>query len=81
MHSISLEERKNFVATEIKEVLNFSEDKVEIVTKTDDRILIVGENMKINGFLRSSGAFSLSGKIKQIRYSGAKESVIKKLFR
>lgn len=81
MHSISLQEQKTFSATDVKEIGGFSEKEVTIITKNNERITIMGENLNVEGFSKSSGAFSLTGKIKQIKYQGAKESLIKKIFK
>ena len=81
MHSVSIEDQKTFAATEIKEVVAFSDKEVKLITKKDERIVVTGDDLKINGFSKSSGAFSLTGNIRQIRYLGAKENFIKRLFR
>ena len=80
MHSVSIEEKKTFTATEIKEVLSFSDKEVKLLTRKDERILVSGGELRINGFSGQSGAFSLSGNICTIRYLGAKESFLKRLF-
>ena len=81
MHSLSIEEQKTFNATEIKEVVSFTDKEVRLITRKDERITVIGDQMKINGFSKSSGAFSLIGTIRQIRYLGAKENLLKRLFK
>ena len=81
MHSVSLEGQKTFSATEVKEVVSFSDKEVRLVTATDDRITVSGDDLKINVFSKTNGAFSLTGKVRQIRYSGAKETFIKRIFK
>jgi|GEM_PF-3042245 len=81
MHSIALEDRKTFTATEVKEVASFSDKEVKIVTKNDEKITIIGDNLVINGFSKQQGTFSLTGNIRQIRYSGASESFLRRIFR
>ena len=81
MHSVSLEEQKTFNATEVKEVLSFSDKEVRLLTKNDNRIVVSGEDLKINGFSKGNGAFSLTGNIREVRYLGVKENFIKRLFK
>ncbi len=81
MHSVSIEEQKTFSATEVKEVLSFSDKEVRLLTKNDNRIIVAGDGLKINGFSKGSGAFSLAGNIREIRYLGVKENLIKRLFK
>ena len=81
MHSVTLQEQKVFTATEIKEVLSFNEKEVILLGKNDGRIIVEGSDLKINGFSKEGGNFSLGGQIKSVRYAGAKESVIKRLFK
>ena len=81
MHSVSIEEQKTFSATEVKEVLSFSDKEVRLLTKNDNRIIVAGDDLKINGFSKGSGAFSLAGNIREIRYLGVKENLIKRLFK
>ena len=59
MHSLNIEERKSFTATEIKEVAAFSDKEVKLVAKNDGIIVVTGDGLKINGFSKSNGSFSL----------------------
>ena len=81
MHSVSLEDQKTFTATEIKEVTSFSDKEVVLVTKGDTRITVSGDDLKINVFLKSNGAFSLSGNVNKVCYRGAKENILKKILK
>ncbi len=81
MHSVNLEERKSFSATDVKEVAAFSDKEVRLVTKNDNVIVVSGEGLTINGFSKQSGAFSLTGNVREVRYSGAKESFFKRIFK
>ena len=81
MHSVSLQEQKVFTATEIKEVVSFNDKEVVLLGKDDNRIVIEGGDLKINGFSKEGGNFALSGQIKAVKYAGAKESILKKLFK
>ena len=81
MHSLNIEERKSFNATEIKEVAAFSDKEVKLIAKNDGVIVISGDGLKIDGFSKSSGAFSLTGNVRSVRYGGAKESFFKRIFK
>lgn len=81
MHSLNIEERKSFTATEIKEVAAFSDKEVKLVAKNDSIIVVTGDGLKINGFSKSNGSFSLTGNVRSVRYGGVKESFFKRIFR
>ena len=81
MHSLNIEERKSFTATEIKEVAAFSDKEVKLVAKNDSIIVVTGDGLKINGFSKSNGSFSLTGNVHSVRYGGVKESFFKRIFR
>lgn len=81
MHSASIEEQKNFNATEVKEVTSFTDKEIRFVTRNDARVAVLGEDLKINGFSKSGGALSVSGRISQIKYLGVKENLFKRLFK
>ncbi|MBO4572692.1 MAG: hypothetical protein J5762_02875 [Clostridia bacterium] len=81
MHSLSIEERKSFTATEIKEVAAFSDKEVKLVAKNDSTIIITGDGLKINGFSKDNGSFSLTGNVRSVRYGASSESLFKRIFR
>lgn len=79
-HSIGIEQCKRFTATAIDSVDAFS-DKQIILSYPAGRIIVSGSGMKITGFSKASGAFSATGDIFSVRYSGKGAGLKGKLFK
>ncbi|MBO7525203.1 MAG: YabP/YqfC family sporulation protein [Clostridia bacterium] len=81
MQQIVLTDKKVFSATEVKDVLSFSEKDIKLVLTSGKRLFIEGGGLKITGFDKSCGKFSAEGDVSAIRFSGAKENVLKRMFK
>ena len=81
MHQLSLEEQKKLCLTDVKEVAYFTEKEIRVLLNNGIKLDIAGENLKINTFNNQSGAFSLVGKVKTIKYLAGGDSIVKRLFK
>ncbi len=75
-----VEEQKRLTLTKVSSVDAFTEQKIRLTVKTG-KVLIVGEGLKINGFMESTGAFSCEGRIDGITFSQKKEGLVKRIFK
>lgn len=69
-HSIILEQRKNLNISGVESVVAFSEVKIILALSGGEKLHIVGTDLKITGFSKTSGAFTAEGKIVGISYGG-----------
>ena len=67
-HSIVLEDRKNMTLTGIKEVSNFNEQKIELLTEMD-QLTITGRSLHIINFSPNTGDLRLRGTIDSLVYA------------
>ena len=81
MQQITITESKGAVMSEVKDVLSFSDKEIKIVTKDGKKVAIFGSGLKINGFSKASGEFNVEGSVTAVRYLGAHESVLKRVFK
>lgn len=81
MHTLTLEEQKKLAITEVKEVAYFTEKEIRILLFNGSKMDISGEELKISSFNNQSGAFSLCGRIKTVKYLAKQESFVKRLFK
>ena len=69
-HSVILEQRKNLTVSAVESVVAFSEVKIVLALLGGGKMSIVGTNLKITGFSKSSGAFVAEGSVTGISYGG-----------
>ena len=81
MQQITITEGKGAVASEIKDVLSFSDREIRIATRDNKKIVFCGSALKIGGFSKASGELSVEGAVSSVRYQGANESIIKRVFK
>lgn len=80
-HSIIVEERKKISVLDVAEVNGFSEKEIKISLVNGEKVLVLGQGMKIVGFSKESGNFVASGQISGVKYLGKSVSFIKKLIK
>lgn len=78
-HTLSIENKRRVVATGIEGVREFSPEKMTL-TIAGGRITICGSGMKITAFSKQTGAFSATGSIISVKYSGG-EGLKKRLLK
>ena len=78
-HSIQLEQRKNLNVSGVESVIAFSEVKIILALSGGEKLHIIGTDLKITGFSKTSGAFTAEGTIVGITY-GAK-SIASRIFK
>ncbi len=66
-HGLTIEDCRLFSATGIESVDGFSSTRIAL-GYAGGRILISGSGLKINAFSKSSGAFSASGTVTEVKY-------------
>lgn len=79
-HNLSIEQCKKVTASQITSVDSFS-DKQIVLSYAGGRIVVVGSDMKIVNFSKTSGAFAATGNITSARYIQKGGSLKQKLFR
>ena len=78
-HSILLEQRKNLTVSGVESVTAFSEVKIILSLIGGEKMNVIGMNLKITGFSKTSGSFTAEGQITGISYGG--KSFVSKLFK
>jgi hypothetical protein len=78
-HSVELEQRKNISISGVESVAAFSENRIALALKDGERMYVVGLELKITAFSKTSGQFTAEGQITGISYGG--KSFASKLFR
>ena len=78
LHTFLIESRKRITATQIDEVLGFTDREIRLKTKENTNIIITGQSLKILCFDNKNGAFTMSGTVETVRYRQSGENFIKK---
>ena len=78
-HTVIIEQRKNISVSGVESVSAFSEMKIVLVLTGGEKMHIVGTDLKIVAFSKTSGAFSAEGSVTGVSYGG--KSFTSKLFR
>ena len=81
MQQIVLKDKKAFSATEVKDVLSFSDKEIKLVLNSGKRLNVEGGGLKITGFNKNCGDFFAEGEIAVIKFAGAKENFLKRIFK
>lgn len=77
---LTLENQKRIVLTSVSSVDAFSPENLKL-TVNGKKVVIVGNNIKITSFNKSSGDFKADGDFVKIFYEGKKVPVLKKIFK
>lgn len=80
-HSVTLCDRKRLFITSVKEVDDLTENKILLTLFSGARMTIVGAKLKIAAFSRQTGQLSIDGLIGEIKYTGEKTSLLKRLIK
>ncbi len=67
--------------TAVTEVDAFSEREIKLSLDGGDKLIVCGENLKINAFSKQSSSFSLLGRVHSLKYAKAGEKLINKFFK
>ena len=78
-HSVSIEQRKIITISGVESVTAFSEVKILLALLDGEKMSVVGSDLKITGFSKSSGSFTAEGIIIGISYGG--KSLVSKIFK
>ena len=78
-HSLELLQKKQLTVSGVESVASFSEVKIVLKLFSGERITILGSDLKITGFSKTSGSFTAEGDFVGISY-GAK-SLASKIFK
>ncbi len=78
-HSVILEQRKNLSVSGVESVVAFSEVKIILSLLGGERMSVIGSDLKITAFSKTSGAFSAEGTVTGISYGG--KSVVSRIFK
>ncbi|MBE7088936.1 MAG: hypothetical protein E7370_05440 [Clostridiales bacterium] len=79
-HSIIIEQCKKISATAIERVEGFSAQQI-ILSYSNGKIFISGNNLKIINFSSSTGAFSATGEIFAVKYGVKGAKFMQKIFK
>lgn len=77
---VILEARKKLSMTGVEAVDGFSEQSLKL-TVAGNKVIIVGENIKITAFNKNTGNLSAEGTFTEIKYNHKKTPFIKRLFK
>ena len=77
LHQLTIEQRKSISVSGVDSVKSFSSTRIELLlVENKMRLTISGENLKISGFSKTSGAFSATGTVESVKYGGGLKSRI-----
>ena len=80
LHVLTVECKRRVTASEVKEVIAFSDKEIRLKLKDGSFLYIQGENLKITAFDDGSGLFSASGSFSGSKYKQPISSFVKKVF-
>ena len=80
-NSVVIEEQKRVTITDVKEVNGFSEKEIKITLINTEKVLVLGQGLKITAFTQNSGNFVADGQITGVKYLGKSVSFIKKIIK
>lgn len=69
IQTLTLEQQKKLNMTAVEEVKSFSDTRIVLVSMGKS-VIISGTGLKIDNFSKTSGQFSMTGLITQIRFGG-----------
>ena len=82
MQQITVFESKGAKVTEVKDVTAFSDKEIKLVVGSRSRrLFLAGSGLKITDFSKEKGELSIEGDVMEMRYSGAKENLFKRMFK
>ena len=82
MQQITIFESKGAKVTEVKDVTAFSDKEIKLVVGgRSRRLFLVGSGLKITDFSKEKGELTIEGDVSEMRYVGAKENFLKRIFK
>lgn len=78
-HSVIIEQRKNITVSAVESVVAFSEVKIILSLLGGERMSVLGTDLKITGFSKTSGSFVAEGTVTSVSYGG--KSVASRIFK
>jgi hypothetical protein len=79
-HMLTVESCKKVTMSQITSVDAFSSNQL-VLSFVGGRIIVTGSNLKIINFSKTTGAFSASGTVTQIKYAAKGEGLRHRLFK
>ncbi len=79
-HTITIENRSKAFLTGVNKVISSNESSLLLET-SEGGLSVQGANLKISKYDMEAGTLSFEGSVNGLKYSAAKEPVLKKLFR
>lgn len=80
-HSITVENQRKISVLGVAEVQSVTPERITLVIVNGKKLAILGQNLKMGAFSKQSGSFTAEGSVQEIKYSTAKSTLIKKLFK
>lgn len=77
---VTIEQQRKITLSNIGSVISLSDRQI-ILSSSGGKIVIQGENLKINGFSESTGNFCASGIILSLTFKGKTDTLKNKLFK
>lgn len=77
---VLIEDRKRLSMTGVDSVDGFSEQILKLSVE-GSKVIITGENIKINSFNKSTGNLSAEGHFNSVKYENRKEPLIKRILK
>ena len=78
-HLVTIEQRKNISVSGVERVAAFSEIKIVLTLRDNEKMHVAGTNLKITSFSKERGIFTAEGSISGVSYGG--KSFASKLFK
>ncbi|MBQ9728244.1 MAG: hypothetical protein IJV85_01470 [Clostridia bacterium] len=78
-HSVIIEQRKALTVSGVESVAAFSEVKIVLTLLGGEKMQVVGSDLKISGFSKTSGTFTAEGTVTSVSYGG--KSFASRLFK
>ena len=78
-HSVLVEQRKNITVNAVESVVAFSEVKILLSLIGGERMSVLGSDLKITAFSKSSGSFTAEGTVTSVSYGG--KNMVAKIFK
>ena len=75
-----LEGRKKLSMTAVDAVDGFSENTLKL-TVSGNKVIILGENIKIDAFNKATGSLQATGIFNEVKYNAKKQPIFKRIFK
>lgn len=80
LHSFSVQNREKASLCGIEKVLSYGDDEICVLSSCG-RITVSGKSLKIEKFDETEGTLCFSGSVDCIKYSTAKQPLLKRIFK